>query len=94
MDGPHLGVMTVWDDSPGGNVEHLAEHGVTPDEFEEVLAARFAAREVREGNPAHWLCRGYTRARRFLHIVFEYFEDDHVVNPVTAYEPSPRLKEH
>jgi hypothetical protein len=27
----------VWDDSEGGNVGHIAEHGLTPDEVEEVL---------------------------------------------------------
>lgn len=26
--------MFLWDDDPGGNVEHLAEHGLTPDEVE------------------------------------------------------------
>jgi hypothetical protein len=27
----------VWDDSEGGNVEHIADHGLTPDEVEDVL---------------------------------------------------------
>ena len=26
-----------WDHGEGGNVEHLAEHGVTPDEAEQVI---------------------------------------------------------
>ena len=26
--------LFLWDDSPGGNVEHIAEHGLTPEEVE------------------------------------------------------------
>jgi hypothetical protein len=28
-----------WDDEPGQNVEHVAEHGLTPDEVDAVLLA-------------------------------------------------------
>lgn len=36
-------VECVWDldDDPDGNIQHIAEHGVTPEEAEEVLQARF-----------------------------------------------------
>jgi hypothetical protein len=27
----------IWDEEPGGNVEHIAEHGITMDDGEEVL---------------------------------------------------------
>ena len=27
----------IWDDEPGENVEHVAEHGLTPDEVDEIL---------------------------------------------------------
>lgn len=27
----------IWDDDPGGNVEHVAGNGRTPDEMDEVL---------------------------------------------------------
>ena len=27
----------VWNYEPGGNVEHIAEHGVTPEEVESVI---------------------------------------------------------
>jgi hypothetical protein len=80
----------TWDDSKGGNIDHLAEHGVSPEEFEQVLAARFRAREISESNPRNWRCEGLTSARRRLVIVFEYFEDEHVLNPVTAFEPTRR----
>jgi hypothetical protein len=29
--------QVIWDDEPGGNVEHVAENGLTPDEVDEVL---------------------------------------------------------
>lgn len=80
----------VWDDSVGGNIEHLAEHGVTLEEFEQVLAAGFADRVISRSHPDHWLVQGFTDRGRFLFIVFEYFEAEHLINPVTAYEPSKR----
>jgi hypothetical protein len=27
----------IWDDEPGQNVEHIAEHGLTPKEVDEIL---------------------------------------------------------
>jgi hypothetical protein len=27
----------IWDEEPGGNVEHVAEHGLTPEDVEEVI---------------------------------------------------------
>jgi len=26
--------LFLWDDAPGGNVEHIAEHGLRPEEVE------------------------------------------------------------
>ena len=42
----------LWDDEPGGNVEHLAEHGVTPEEAEQAAnskALRLKARSMALG---------------------------------------------
>ena len=30
-------VHVIWDDEPGGNVEHIAEHGLEPSEVDDVL---------------------------------------------------------
>jgi len=27
----------IWDDEPGGNVEHIAEHDLSPEDVEEVI---------------------------------------------------------
>ena len=32
-----MDVSVIWDDEPGGNVEHVAQHGLTPDEVDGVL---------------------------------------------------------
>jgi uncharacterized DUF497 family protein len=75
---PH--VLFVWNDEI---VEYLAQHGVTPDEFEEVV---LASREIRtsrsSGRP---IVFGETSTGKFLACVFEYIGRDEVV-PVTAYE--------
>lgn len=65
-------------------IEHLAEHGVEPDEFEEVVnypdrvdVSRTSGREI---------AMGETSAGRYLLCVYEYV-DDVTIYPVTAFEP-------
>lgn len=77
----------LWDDEAGGNVEHLAEHGVSIDEAEWVLQRFFHDREPSWSNPDRWVVVGETRAGRVLVVVFEYVEAYDLVVPVTAYEP-------
>lgn len=80
----------VWDldDDPEGNVQHIAEHGITIEEVEDVL---YAAEEViasqSSGRPITF---GETSAGRYIAVVFEVVEDDPLaVYPVTAYETVP-----
>lgn len=64
-------------------VEHLAEHDVTPDEFEEVIAnPDHEAVSRSTGNP---LAFGFTSEGRYLCCVYRSLGDD-VIEPVTAYE--------
>jgi uncharacterized DUF497 family protein len=74
----------LWDDGPGGNVEHIAEHGVTPAEVHQVLEDDDSTHGVSEssGEP---LVMGYTRAGRFLVVVYEQM-DAFTVKPITAYD--------
>ncbi len=69
-------------------VEHIAEHGVTQDDFERVVcqpSSRGLSRT--SGLPAVW---GYTSDGRYLLAVYEQL-DDLTILPVTAYEaPEPR----
>ncbi len=27
----------IWNDEPGGNIQHIAEHGLTPEDIEEAM---------------------------------------------------------
>ena len=63
--------------------DHLAEHDVTPEEFEEVVSDPDDEDVSRStGNP---IAFGSTSGGRFLCCVFKRFKDD-VIEPVTAYE--------
>jgi len=34
MSDPPMNRLFLWDDAPGSHVEHIAEHGLTPEEVE------------------------------------------------------------
>jgi hypothetical protein len=64
-------------------IEHLAEHDVTPDEFEEVVRKPDYEDVSRStGNP---LAFGTTSDGRYLCCVFKRLDDD-AIEPVTAYD--------
>lgn len=80
----------LWDldDDADGNVQHIADHGITIDEVEEVL---YVAEDViashSSGRPITF---GATSTGRFLAVVFEVVEEQPLaVYPVTAYETEP-----
>jgi hypothetical protein len=68
-------------------VQHIADHGVTTQEVEEVLRSLNAVDEVSRstGRPAR---RGWTSTGKYLFVVYDL--DDRqgvvVVYPITAYE--------
>ena len=73
----------IWDDEPGGNVEHMAEHDLTPEDVEEVFfnpVDRDVSRS--SGLP---IVFGFTPDGRYVLVVYEQV-DDVTVYPVTAYE--------
>ncbi len=73
----------IWDYEEDGNVKHLAEHGVTPDEASEVLEdPEFTSKSRSSGLP---IAFGYTSAGRYLAVVYEEL-DEFTVKPVTAYD--------
>jgi uncharacterized DUF497 family protein len=78
---PHL--EFIWIDGPDGNIEHLAEHGVSPKEAEEVLSDPIdTGTSASSGRP---IAFGYTRAGRKLAVVYEEI-DSITVYPITAYD--------
>ncbi len=63
--------------------EHLAEHGVTPEEFEEIVRRPERRGESRStGRPCCW---GEAPDGRYLICVYEYL-DELTIIPFTAYE--------
>lgn len=64
-------------------VEHLAEHDVTPDEFEEVVSNPEMEDISRPtGNP---IAFGPTSNGKYLCCVYRHVDQD-MIEPITAYE--------
>jgi len=79
-------IEVIWTDGPDGNVQHIAEHGITPEEVEHALANPIET-DVSEtsGRP---IAFGYTSDaadRRFIAVVYEQI-DAITVYPVTAFD--------
>jgi hypothetical protein len=74
----------IWDteDDPQGNLRHVAQHGLTLEDVEDVL---FGIHELgtsrSSGSP---IAFGFTSGGEFVCVVFEWV-DDETVYPVTAY---------
>jgi uncharacterized DUF497 family protein len=79
--------QVLWDlaDDPDGNIQHIAEHGVTVEEVHEVLdAAEEVIASHSSGRP---IAFGHTSTGKHIAVVFEIVtEEPLVVYPITAYE--------
>jgi hypothetical protein len=78
----------IWDldDDPDGNVQHIAEHGISKEEVEEVLQLPDGADTSRSsGRP---ILFGETSTGRIIAVVYDEI-DDQTIYPVTAYELDP-----
>ena len=81
----------LWDleDDPDGNVQHIAEHGVTVGEVEAVLRdpRSRSGRSRRSGRPQVF---GWTSTDKFITVIFEEVSGDpRMIYPITAYEVPP-----
>ena len=75
----------IWDldDDPQGNVQHIAEHGITKAEVVEVLGRPETREESRSsGRP---VAIGSTSTGRTILVVYDEIDED-TVYPVTAYD--------
>ena len=79
----------IWMDDIGGNVEHIPQHGLTPDDFEFVFQ-NYDDETVSEssGRPMRF---GRTEDGRLIAVVFEWIEEEMTVYPVAAFEVRERL---
>ena len=79
----------IWDDidDPNGNVDHIAEHGLTIDEVEFVMHHSTSKGESHSsGRPCRF---GYTPSDEYIIVIFEWV-DDETVYPISAYHvPEP-----
>lgn len=79
----------IWDaeDDPNGNVEHIAEHELTVEDVEHVLAAPTSTGVSRStGLPVLW---GYTPEGRYIVVVYEEVAEG-TIRVITAYDvPEP-----
>lgn len=79
----------IWDDDPGGNVEHIAVNGLTPEEVDSVLLDPTIPQEVSHssGRPCKF---GWTDTGKHIIVIWIVEHDDpEVIYPVTAYEVPP-----
>lgn len=76
----------IWDDSPGGNIDHVALNGLTPDEVDGVLLDDSIPqdRSRSTGRP----CKlGWTSTGKHIIVIWDVVNDDLlIIVPVTAYE--------
>jgi len=77
----------IWNEEPGGNVEHIEEHGLSAEDVEFVLAN--PDREDTSRSSGQPCVFGYTPDGIYVIVVYEQV-DDGTIYPVTAYEvPEP-----
>jgi uncharacterized DUF497 family protein len=79
----------IWDDEndPLGNVQHIAEHGLTTGEVEAVLNdPNSTGSSNSSGRPSVF---GFTPAGEYIIVIFESIDEDSIY-PITAYHvPEP-----
>ena len=82
-------VRIIWDEdeNPDGNVQHIAEHGLTNEDVEYVL--QNSTKEGTSRSTDRPCCFGYTPSGDHIIVLYDQVGDD-TIYPVTAYEvPEP-----
>jgi hypothetical protein len=80
-------MQVIWNDEPDGNVDHIFEHGLTPDDVEFVLE-NYESESFSDSSRLPCVF-GYTEDGRYIIVVYEEAGDD-AIYPVTAYDvPEP-----
>ena len=75
-------VLWDMDDDPKGNVRHIAEHGLTKEDVDDILCGVHELdTSRRSGRP---IAFGFTSVGIYACVVFERV-DDETVYPITAY---------
>lgn len=82
-----------WDESPGGNVEHIADNGLTPNEVESVLNGRDSTDGFSKSTGRRCVF-GWTDTGIHIIVVYELDFDSgfKILTPITAYEVDERTR--
>ena len=59
----------IWNDEPGENVDHIAEHGLLPEDVEYVLANYESRAESRSSDRPSVF--GFTEDGRYIIVIFD-----------------------
>ena len=78
-------VAFIWDEEPGGNVDHLADHGLTPEDVIHALETVTAFAISRSSGRSVFY--GYALNGRFIFVVYEEIAEGTLCT-VTAYKVS------
>jgi uncharacterized DUF497 family protein len=90
-DGGVANVECIWDldGDPEGNVQHIAEHGITVEEAEEVVQEHYEAAVASRSSGLPTVF-GWTSTGKHLAVVFEVVDEETPqVFVVTAFEAPP-----
>jgi uncharacterized DUF497 family protein len=80
-------VAVLWNDEPDGNVDHIFEHGLTPEDIEYVFNNYESKKTSRKS--ARPCIFGYTEDGRYIIVIYDEVDKD-MIYPVTAYDvPEP-----
>ena len=74
----------IWDDSPGGNIEHIANHGLTTSEVDDVLQDSESIFDLSRST-GYPIAFGNTSTGRYIIVVYEEIAEL-TVYPITAYD--------
>lgn len=84
--------IIYWDleDEPDGNVQHIAEHGISIDEYEEVvLNPKNSVAESRSSD--NFITFGDTATGKHIAAIWELVSyEPKAIRPVTAFESPPK----
>ncbi|HEX4072371.1 MAG TPA: hypothetical protein VHX68_14420 [Planctomycetaceae bacterium] len=72
----------VWDDSDGGNRQHIADHGLTPDDVEDLLRDPRSTFDWSRQSGLR-VAFGYTSGGRYILVAFDEI-DEATIYPVKA----------
>lgn len=72
-----------WTGDPDENLAHVAEHGLTPEDVEQVVMN--PAEKLTSNSSGRPAVKGYTPDGRYIFVVYEML-DDITVYVVSAYE--------